>query len=356
MTSSVTSRIFGFLPDGKAIEAWTLCGQGGLVLEVITYGAAVTRLLVPDWGGRVADVVLGFNHLDSYLADRAYFGAVIGRVAGRIPSARFNLEGRTYELAQNDPPNHLHGGGEGFNKKTWTASPMTDRPGGASSLHLTYHSPDGEEGYPGRVTTSVKYTVTDNNIFIVETEAVTDRPTPFSLTLHPYFNLGGESAGSIADHELQIYSDAFVFTDEGMTPLGRTGSVIGRSNDFRQLRNLGDAIPFLFQNHGDLYLVRGTEEKDARFKPVAAARLVHPASGRVLEVSTTEAYIQLYTGSCLDGSVMGKSGACYARHAGVCLECEGYPDGANTSSMGDIILRPGDTKRQTTAYAFSTRH
>jgi aldose 1-epimerase len=354
MANSVTSRIFGFLPNGKAIEAWTLCGQGGLVLEVITYGAIVTRLLLPDRGGRVADVVLGFNHLESYLTDRSYFGAVIGRVAGRIPSAQFNLDGRTYKLPQNDPPNHLHGGGEGFSKKTWTASPITGDPCGTSSLRLTYQSTDGEEGYPGNVTTSVKYTITDNNVFLIETEAVTDRPTPFSLTVHPYFNLAGESAGTIADHELQIYSDAFVFTDESMTPLGRTGSVIGRSNDFRQPRNLGDAIPFLFQNHGDLYLVRGREKKAARSEPVAAARLVHPFSGRVLEVSTTEAYIQLYTGSCLDGSVTGKSGTRYVQHAGVCLECEGYPDGANASSMGDIILRPGDTKRQTTAYAFST--
>lgn len=203
--------------------------------------------------------------------------------------------------------------------------------------------------------TSVKYTITDDNIFLVETEALTDRPTQFSLTAHPYFNLGGESAGSIADHELQIYSDAFVFTGEGMTPLGRTGSVIGRSNDFRQLRNLGDTIPFLFQNHGDLYPVRGTKEKGIRSKPVRAARLVHLASGRVLEVFTTEAYIQLYTGIGLDGSLTGKSGARYPRHAGVCLECEGYSGGANASSMGDIILRPGDTKRQTTAYVFSTQ-
>lgn len=354
MASSVTSRIFGVLPDGKNVEAWTLCGQGGLVLEAVTYGATITRLLVPDRDGRVADVVLGFNHLDSYVADRAYFGAVIGRVAGRIPGAQFNLEGKTYELARNDPPNHLHGGVEGFNKKIWTASPMADL-GGATSLRMTYRSPDGEEGYPGTVTATVEYTVADDNIFLVKTEAVTDRPTPFNLTMHTYFNLGGEGTGSIADHELQIYSNAFVFTDECMTPLGRTGSVVGRSNDFRQLRNLGDAIPFLFQNHGDLYTVCGTEEEDPRSKLVRAARLVHPASGRILEVFTTEAYIQLYTGSGLDGSLTGKSGARYPRHAGVCLECEGYSDGANASSMGDIILRPGDIKRQTTAYVFSTQ-
>ena len=355
MASSITSRAFGFLSDGKAVEVWTLCGQGGLVLETITYGATVTRLLVPDRDGHMADVVLGFNDLDSYVADRAYFGAVIGRVAGRMAGAQFTLEGKTYELARNDFPNHLHGGVEGFNKKTWIASPTTRR-GGAPSLRLTYCSPDGEEGYPGMVTAAVQYTVTDDNTFLVETKAISDQPTPLSLTVHPYFHLGGEGTGSIADHELQINADEFVLIDERLTPLGRTGSVIGRSNDFRQLRHLGDAIPFLFQNHGDLYHVRGTKLKGARSKPVAAARLVHPASGRILDVSTTDAYIQLYTGAGLDGSVIGKSGARYARHAGLSLECEGYPDGENASSMGDILLRPGEIRQQTTAYAFSMRH
>jgi aldose 1-epimerase len=355
MVSSITSRTFGFLSDGKAVEAWTLRGRGGLVLEAITYGATVTRLLVPDCKGHMADVVLGFNDLDSYVADQAYFGAVIGRVAGRMAGAQFTLEGETYELAQNDSPNHLHGGVEGFNKKTWVASPMTRR-GGAPSLRLTYCSPDGEEGYPGMVTAAVQYTVTDDNTFLVETEAISDRLTPLSLTVHPYFHLGGEGTGLIADHELQIDADEFVFTDEHLTPLGRTGSVIGRSNDFRQLRPLADAIPCLFQNHGDLYQVRGTEQKGARSKPVPAARLVHPASGRILDVSTTEAYIQLYTGAALDGSVTGKSGAPYLRYAGVSLECEGYPDGANAPGMGDILLRPGEIRQQTTAYAFSARH
>lgn len=353
MTSSITSRIFGFLPDGKAIEAWTLCGQGGLVLEIITYGAIVTRLLVPDRDGQIADVVLGFNDLDSYLADRDYVGALIGRVAGRIAGAQFALDGKTYELAQNDFPNHLHGGSEGFNKKIWTASPMMRR-GGAPSLRLTYCSPDGEEGYPGTVTTTVKYTVTDDNTFRVETEAVSDRPTPFSLTLHPYFNLGGEASGSTVDHELQIYADEFVLTDQRMTPLGRIGSVIGQSNDFPQLRSLGDAIPRLFQNHGDLYRVRETKTKSTRSNLAPAARLVHPASGRVLAVSTTEPYVQLYTGAGLDGSLIGKSGVRYSRYAGVCLECEGYPDGANTPSMGDILLHPGEIRKQATSYAFST--
>jgi aldose 1-epimerase len=354
MAISVTSRTFGFLPNGESVEAWTLCGQGDLVLEIITYGATVTRLLAPDRDGRLADVVLGFNNLDSYLASRAYFGAVVGRVAGRIPEARFSLEGKTYELIQNEPPNHLHGGVEGFDKKIWTAAPV-EEPSGAPSLRLAYRSRDGEEGYPGVVDVTVTYSVTEGNIFLIETNAVSDWPTPFGLTQHSYFNLAGEAAGSIADHELQIHSDEFVFTDERMTLLGQVGSVNGRENDFRLPRNLGRAIPLLFQSHGDLYLVHRTEQQGSPSEPVPVARLVHPGSGRVLEVSTTETLLQLYTGAGLDGSLTGKSGTSYARHAGVCLECEGYPDGANASGLGDIILRPGVPQRNTTAYAFSTQ-
>lgn len=353
MALSLNSRPFGFLPTGESVEAWTLTGSGGLVLEVITYGGIVTRLLAPDRAGVLADVVLGFNDLDSYLAGHPYFGAIVGRVAGRITDAAFNLEGETYELARNDPPNHLHGGVQGFDKKIWAATPMYG-PDGALSLRLTYRSPDGEEGYPGTVDVTVTYTVTDDNVFLIETEAVTDRPTPFNLTQHSYFNLGGEGVGSIADHELQINADESAVTDEHMTLLGRIESVIDHNNDFRQPRSLGVAIPLLFQNHGDVYLIRNAVPDDHNPKPVPSARLVHPGSGRVLDVSTTETHLQFYTGAFLDGSLIGKSGIAYARHAGVCLECHGYPDGANTPSLGDIILRPGQPQRQITAYAFST--
>ena len=333
------------------MEAWTLNGPSGLMLEAITYGGIVTRLLAPDRDGRLADVVLGFNNLDSYLAGHPYFGAIVGRVAGRITGASFSLEGKTYPLSRNDPPNHLHGGIKGFDKKIWTATPM-ETPRG-SSLRLAYRSPDGEEGYPGTVNITVTYTVTSDNIFLIETEAVTDRPTPFALTHHSYFNLDGEAAGSIADHELQVYANESVVNDEHMTLLGRLESVSGQDNDFRRLRRLGAAIPLLFQNHGDLYLIRKETTDDSAIALAPAARLVHPGSGRVLEVSTTETYLQLYTGAALDGSLIGKSGTPYARYAGVCLECHGYPDGANVASLGDIILRPGVLQRQTTAYAFS---
>lgn len=349
----MTSRTFGFLPDGRPIEAWTLFGSGGMVLEAINYGGTVTRLLVPDRDGRLEDVVLGFSTLDPYLISRAYMGAIVGRVAGRMTLARFNLDGKTYLLAQNDCLNHIHGGVEGFDKKVWTGIPIKSFKG-EPCLRLTYHSCDGEEGYPGNVDVTVMYTLTHSNALRVETEAVTDSPTPFSLTMHHYFNLAGEGRGSIADHELQIDSDEFILTDEQMTLLGRVSTVSGRGNDFRQPRRLGDAIPFLFKNHGDLYLVKKAAHNGLDSKPAAAARLVHPASGRVLEVFTSETHLQLYTGAGLDGSLIGISGKPYAQYAGVCLECQGYPDGGQPGGLGDIILRPGIPRRQTTEYAFST--
>jgi aldose 1-epimerase len=353
MLKQLSSRPFGSLPGGESIEAWTLNGSGGLEVEVITYGATITRLLAPDRNGRLADVVLGFHDLDSYLRGNACFGAIVGRVAGRLTGGRFTLDGETYKLALNDSPNHIHGGVKGFDKKVWTAIRL-EVPDGAPSICLSYVSPNGEEGYPGEVRATVTYTVTDDNTLLVETEAVTDQPTPFSLTQHSYFNLAGEAAGSIVDHELQVHSDEFVFTDERMTLLGRTGSVIGRGCDFRKSRRLGEAIPTLFQNHGDLYCVPGSVPDNSGSRPVPIARVVEPASGRALEVSTTETHMQLYTGSGLDGSLIGKSGEAYARHAGLCLECEGYPDGANTPRLGDIILRPGHPRRTTTQYAFCT--
>ncbi|MGB6727261.1 MAG: aldose epimerase family protein [Terracidiphilus sp.] len=349
-TFPLTTRAFGHLPSGESVEAWTLCGAGGLVLEVITYGAIVTQLKAPDRNGRLADVVLGFNNIDSYLADRAYVGAVIGRVAGRITGGRFNLEGNTYELARNEPPNHLHGGFAGFSTKVWHACPQNDSH--APSLSLMYKSLHGEEGYPGTVDVVVAFTVRHDNVLLVETKASADRATPFSLTFHHYFNLAGEAAGSIADHELQIHSSEYVPTDECMALLGRLEPVAGRENDLRRSRNLGDVLPLLIGSHGDLYCIRRTSQQRAESQLTPAARLLHPGSGLALEVSTTADYLQLYSGSGLDGSAVGKSGIPYARHAGVCLECEGYPDGANVPQMGDIILRPGFPRRETTAYAF----
>lgn len=355
---TLNSRCYGYLPDGTEVEAWTLCVPGGLTLEVITYGGIVTRLLVPDRDGNLDDIVLGCSNLESYLAGHPYFGAITGRVAGRITGASFRLDGKTYALARNDPPNHLHGGIKGFDKKIWEATPV-DRADGAPSLRLEYRSPDGEEGYPGNVEVAVTYTVTHDDKFVIESEASTDAPTPVNLTNHSYFNLAGESAAStsarsVEDHELQVFATEFVPSDEHMTLLGRLESVDGRGNDFRRPQRLGEAIPQLNQNHGDLYLLKSGPEEGPGATLVEAARVAHPASGRLMSVFTNEKYIQFYTGSRLKGNITGKSGAKYLPHAALCLECHGYPDGANTPELDDIILRPGSPRHRTTAYAFST--
>jgi aldose 1-epimerase len=347
--SRISSRRFGEVPDGGTVDAWTLTGRGGLVVEAMTYGGIVTRLLAPGRGGRLDDVVLGFSDLDDYLAGHPYFGAIAGRVAGRITDATFTLDGETYRLARNDPPNHLHGGVCGFDKRIWDATPV-DRADGAPALWLAYYSPDGEEGYPGNVQVAVTYTVTDENVFLIETDATADRTTPLSLTHHSYFNLAGESSGSIADHRLQIFASEFASADENLALTGRMESAVRHGNDFRQPRRLGDMIPNLFQNHGDLYAL----PKRAGHELTQAARLEEPASGRVLTVSTTHNYLQLYTGRHLNGARAGKSGTAYGPYAGVCLECEGYPDVSNHALRKAVLLHPGQTQRHVTAYAFST--
>jgi aldose 1-epimerase len=352
MTAALSSRLFGTAAQGSPVDAWTLRGAGGLALEIITYGAAVTRLLAPDREGRFADVVLGFDNLAAYSSHTAYFGSVVGRVAGRVSNAQFALDGEVYELVPNDPPNHLHGGSRGFDKRIWNAAPRENTTG-EPSLRLTYLSPHLEEGYPGSVEVSVTYTVTHDNTVLVETQGATDSPTPFSLTLHHYFNLAGESSGSIADHQLLIHADEYIQTDQSMTLLGKPTSVTGNQNDFRRSRVLGDVIPSLFRNHGDLYVIRKTNEGNRTSGLLPAARLLHPASGRVLEVFTTSTHLQLYTSKGLDGSLMGKSGTAYPQYSGVCLECEGYPEGANQPDLGNIILRPGSPRREVTRYAFS---
>jgi len=225
-----------------------------------------------------------------------------------------------------------------------------ERADGAASVRLRYHSPHGEEAYPGNLDIAVTYTLSEDNAFIIDTEAVSDRPTPVSLTHHSYFNLAGESSGDTLDHELTIHADHAVAVDETMTPLGALMPVAGAANDFNHARLLGEAIPGLFQQHGDLYQIRGGSNGTL----VPAARLHHPASGRVLTVSTSESFLQFYSGAALDGSLAGKSGRPYVRHAGVCLECEGYPDALAHPGLGDILVRPGQPQRRRTVCMFST--
>ena len=349
MEASLVSRVFGTLPDGRVVEAWTLRGSGGLELEVLSYGGIVSRLLVPDRDQNLADVVLGFGELEGYLGEHPYFGTTVGRVAGRVSGGRFVLDGTTYTLPINDPPNHLHGGPGSFDKQLWQAEVIT-RADGSPSLRLKYHSPDGEGGYPGDVDLAVTYTVTAANEFVFETEVSSSRATPVSLTHHSYFNLGGEGEGNILDHHLRIDSDTIFKTDEKMTLLGEQQSVDGLAADFRETKRVGDAIDRVWQKHGDLYWLGETDQCRA------VAQLRDSGGGRVLDVSTSNSCLQMYSAVALDGSLRGKSDKCYPTFGGLCLECQGHPNAigpATAKGFGDIVVHPGSPSRNTTIYAFS---
>ncbi|MBT3294851.1 MAG: galactose mutarotase [Verrucomicrobia bacterium] len=341
----ITCKPFGTLPTGEAVEAFTLSNSTDVSVEIITYGGIITRLLVPDADGKKADIVLGLNGLDAYLAGHPYFGAITGRVAGRITAGRFELDGEAYALALTNAPNHLHGGDVGFDKKLWTATPNDDAD--APSLMLTYSSPDGEEGYPGTLDTTVCYRL-NGAALEISYEATTDRATPVCLTNHSYFNLAGEGSGSVLDHIVQIKADTIVPTDEDLTLQGRRVPVVAPGTDFRTPCRLGDAVPHLLKHHGDNYCFRETPI-DA---PEWVAQLSDPASGRVMDVFTNDTCMQFYTGKFLDGTLTGKSGKAYDTHAGLCMECQGYPDGVNTPEIDDIILRPGQTYKRQTEYRF----
>jgi aldose 1-epimerase len=337
----ILSREFGRLPSGEVVEAFELRAASGASVSVLTYGGIVQSVRVPDRAGQIADVVLGFSGLDSYLERHPYFGCITGRVAGRITGGMLRVAGRDCQLALNDPPNHLHGGIHGLDRRLWRATAEDER------LVLRYHSPDGEEGYPGAVDFTVAYRWTDGHEFIIESEATSDCPTPVSLANHSYFNLAGEGSGPVDGHVVQILADEFVPADEKMTLSGRRESLDGRPNDLRAPRVLGEVLPHLHLRHGDNYLLPPTP--GVRM----VARVTEPTSGRTLEVRTDESNLQFYTGSHLDGAFTGKCGRPYVKHDALCLECQGYPDGAMYPELGEIVVRPGHPQRRTTVYAFS---
>jgi aldose 1-epimerase len=345
----IKTREFGKLPTGETVEEFSLTNSRGLTLKLITYGATITELHVPDRRGVTADVVLGFNDLAGYLGNHPYFGCIAGRVSGRINGGKFTLDGRNYQLQRNDPPNHLHGGAHGFDKRLWQAQVLNDSKNSAG-VRLSYFSGDGEEGYPGNVEVNVIYSLTEANEVAIHYLAHTDKPTPLSLTNHSYFNLAGEGSGSVKNHLLQISSAEISETDNQMTLMGRRSPVKGKANDFNGSRRLGDSIPGLLNSHGDNYLLAHSKPKSLE----RVARLEDPVSGRIMEVETSEDCLQLYTAAVLDGSLIGKSGRPYPKFGGVCLECQGYPDGANHPELGDIILRPEEVYQQTTIYRFKT--
>ena len=349
----VEKRPFGKLADGTAVDLYTLTNRGGVEARITNYGGAVVSLKVPDAGGRLADVVLGYDDPAGYEGDKSYFGALVGRFANRIAGGRFTLGGREYRLAQNNGPNHLHGGVRGFNKVVWRARALRRR--GGAALELSYLSRDGEEGYPGNLTARVVYFLTDGNELRVEYAATTDKETIVNLTHHSYFNLAGHGAGDILGHELRLNADRFTPVDETQIPTGELKAVRDTPFDFTRAATIGSRI-----NQEDEQLRRGKgydhnyvlNKRGAELS--LAAQVYEPTSGRTMEVWTTEPGVQLYTGNFLDG-VRGKGGEVYNFREGFCLEAQHFPDAPNRPAFPPTVLRPGARYTQTTIYKFAVR-
>lgn len=339
----IAKQPYGTLPGGREVDQYTLTNINGMRCKVITYGGIITKLWVPDRNGDFADVVLGLPSLEDYLKGHPFFGAITGRVAGRITNGKFTLDGTDYQLVQNNGQNHLHGGIHALDKKLWKAETSGE------VLILSYLSPDGEEGYPGNVSIQVSYRLTDENEVQLEYKATTDAATPLSLTNHSYFNLAGEGTLDLNSHRLQIFADTIVPKQEDGTLTGIPTSVDGTLHDFREETCL-KAFTREDGEHGENYLLR----KENAETPTRIAVVTETESGRKMETWTTATVLQLYCSQMLeDVPQTGKSGVTYPNFSALCLECQGYPEGVNQPEIDDIILRPGQEYRQTTCYRFS---
>jgi aldose 1-epimerase len=349
MATKITKSDFGKMPDGTPVEQYTLTNSKEAFCKIITYGGIVTELQVPDKNGKLGDVVLGFETLEPYVKGHPYFGTITGRFANRIAKGKFTLDGKTYSLATNNGPNHLHGGLKGFDKVVWKAT--TDTSNGSAAVKLTYTSADGEEGYPGTLKVTVTYTWTDNNELRIDYQATTDKATTVNLTNHSYFNLAGPGSGDVFGHEVMLTAANFTPTDDGLIPTGEIKSVQGTPLDFTKSKTIGKDIKPLFTQPP-----RGYDHNfvlDNKGKGIAlAARVVEPKSGRVMEISTDQPAIQLYTGNFVE-ETKGKAGRVYQRHGGFCLETQHFPDAVNHPNFASTILRPGEEYRTTTIHKFS---
>jgi aldose 1-epimerase len=345
--------------NGAPVQIYTLTNDKGIEARITNYGATLVSLKVPDRGGAFADIVFGFDTVDGYTQTPPppYFGATIGRYGNRIGGAKFTLDGKTYTLDKNDGANSLHGGLLGFDKVNWIAKPVSSPDG--ESLELSYLSKDGEGGYPGNLSVTVTYTLTDANEIRIHYTATTDQDTVVNLTNHSYFNLSGAGFGEILDHVLTLNADRFTPVDAGLIPTGELRKVDGTPFDFRQPHAIGERIHSNDNQSDDeqIKLGRGYDHNwilnrsGDGLQP--AARVLDPKSGRVLEVLTTEPAIQFYTGNFLDGSFKGKGGKPYQHRGALCLETQHYPDSPNHPDFPSTELKPGQKYDTTTVFRFS---
>ncbi len=344
---SIQKTDFGTLSSGENVDLYVLTNSNGLSAKITNYGGIIVELNVPDRDGKLADILLGKDSLDDYLAGHPYFACITGRVAGRIAGASFELEGATYPLLANNGPNNLHGGPEGFDTILWDASIVVVD--GIEKLRLSTTDPDGNNGFPGTIECSVTYALLEDDSLEITYEATTTKTTPFNITNHAYFNLRGQGNGDVLDHQFQIFADTVASVDEDSTLIGRRDPVTAGFNDFRQPVRLGDQGELVIGNADIHFFVDGGRTE----QPKPAATVYEPESGRVMEVLSTEPGVQFYAGLFLDEP--GKGGVTYSKSTGFCLETQDYADSVHFPDMGGAILRPGDTFKSTTHFKFSTR-
>jgi aldose 1-epimerase len=349
----MTDAPFGRLPDGRVVRLFSLRNRSGMSLGLLDYGGIIVSIHAPDREGRFDDVVLGFDGLQDYVERSPFFGATIGRYGNRIARGQFTLDGHTYTLAINNPPNHLHGGPRGWDKVIWDAKATEDST--SSSVRLRYTSKAGEEGYPGTVKVEVSYALTDDNEVRVGCRATTDAPTVINVTNHSYFNLGGSTASSIVDHELQLFADRFTPVDRTLIPTGELAPVAGTPFDFTTPTRIGARID---ADDPQLHFGEGYDHNFVvrRSAPglVPFARVVDPHTGRTLEVQSTEPGVQFYTGNHLPLTLVGKGGRTYTKRSGFCLETQHFPDSPNQPGFPPTTLRPDETYEWTTVFRFGT--
>ncbi len=346
---NIHQELFGKIEGKVEIDLYTLTNDHGLKTGIITYGGIVVSLEVPDRNGKSADIALGFDHLEQYVKENSpHFGGIIGRYANRIGGGRFTLNGVEYRLTVNNSPNQLHGGFKGFDAVVWDAESFETAD--TVGVKLRYLSKDGEEGYPGNLSCTVIYTLTNDDALQIAYEAVTDRPTPVNLTNHTYFNLSGQNAESILNHELTIMAESYTPVDENMIPTGEILPVRNTPLDFTKPKKIGENISAVDMGYDHNFVLSGGGGSLA-----LVARVTEPVCGRVMEIETTEPGVQFYTGNFLDGSIIGKAGKAYHKHDGFCLEVEHFPDSPNKPGFPSTILNPGNKYTQLTQYRFYTR-
>ncbi|MBN1851068.1 MAG: galactose mutarotase [Pirellulales bacterium] len=338
--------------DGKPVMLYTLQNLNGLAMQITNYGTIITSLYVPDRKGSMADIVLGYDTLDSYIAGSPYFGSIVGRCANRIAKGRFTLDGKTYQLAVNANGSHLHGGVKGFDKWVWDAAPL-EMPE-AAAIQFRRISPHGEENYPGNLDVSVTYALTDRNELRIEVTATTDAPTICNLTQHTYWNLAGHDSGTVRHHIVQFNADRYMPVDASLIPTGEIALVDGTPFDFRNPKTIGRDLERIGNDPQGYDHNIIPNKGPGLLRPFG--RITEPESGRVMELFSNQPGCQFYTGNFLDGSQIGKGGAIYRQYNGFCLETQHYPDAIHhEGDWPSVILRPGETYHHLTIAKFSTR-